>query len=71
MDFLEKLKKRFVGSAAPDKDVPPQDDKPSGEIARKSAIRRKLKDIGYRTEEINTAWGKKEEGGKAPPDASE
>ncbi len=70
MSFLKRLGKVFKKSAEEVEAVRPVESPPreSQEAIRKSAVRRKLKDIGYRTEEIRVVTGKgyeKDEGKKA------
>jgi hypothetical protein len=56
MSFFNKLSKIFKKSPGEAKPVHPST--PSQEDIRKNAIRRKLKDIGYRTEEIRVIYNK-------------
>ncbi len=73
MGFIKNLVKRFKSPGANDEVLPAEkgdesaddekkgDDSSSQDSIRKSAIHRKLKDIGYRTEEISIKnWPKKE-----------
>lgn len=56
MNFFKRLSNIFKRSAEEVKAVHPPT--PSQEDIRKNAIRRKLKDIGYRTEEIRVIYDK-------------
>ena len=68
MSFIKRLGKIFKKSAEEVEEVrsaePPPLPAESQEAIRKSAVRRKLKDIGYRTEEIRVVTEKGYEKGK-------
>lgn len=67
MSFFKRLGRIFKKSAEEVEAVRPAESMPrqSQEAIRKSAVRRKLKDIGYRTEEIRVVTEKGNEKGKA------
>ena len=72
MSFVKKLVNIFKKSAQRVEETHSVESQPlpaeSQEAIRKSAVRRKLKDIGYRTEEIRVVTGKgfgKDKGEKA------
>jgi len=60
MSFLKRLGRIFKKSAEEVETVRPAESPPrrSQEAIRKNAVRRKLKDIGYRTEEIRVVTEK-------------
>jgi len=60
MSFVKRLGRIFKKSAAEVETVRPAGSPPrqSQEAIRKNAVRRKLKDIGYRTEEIRVVTEK-------------
>ena len=66
MNFFNRLRKIFKRATRDGKAVQPPT--PSQDDIRKNAIRRKLKDIGYRTEEIRVIYDKGKGGnGKKEP----
>lgn len=73
MSFVKKLGNMFKKSAKEEAGAPPAEPPPrqSQEAIRKSAVRRKLKDIGYRTEEIRVATGKSHEKSEEEKTANE
>lgn len=66
MSFFKRLGRIFKKSAEEVEVVRPVESPPrqSQEAIRKNAVRRKLKDIGYRTEEIRVVTEKSSEKGK-------
>ena len=62
MNFIKKIREIFkLGVRRVDKEAPPPE-----EVIRKSAIRRKLKNIGYKTDQIETVYSRKKKEKREP-----
>lgn len=65
MAFIKKLKKKFeepgnkAGAVQSKNTLGEEEDSPPREVAKRSAIIRKLKEIGYKTGEIKIIFGKR------------